>query len=575
MDLAATADGGCVESVAGRFQPDPGWAALVDETARRFRVEASPAFPLEVTLSFRNRGCYAIRSVHLEYPPDGIDPAMLPRQVRLLLSEFSATDGFRDEASIELRRDRKVSFSLPGSPRARFVRLVIDGNQGSPDGVAIGRIRVIGDRAPSGHAVDLAGPEYPGRAIAGHVSGAFSPRNLIAGPVARPGGLPGHEPWASRPGDGLPVTIDLIPFRAAPAFLETVVLDTRLDRESFAGSAPRVVDVQVSDEAQGSFASVGKLELSSSPAAQMFRLAPPGNGFPCRRVRLVVESLEGPGDRCALREASLFGRFRQIPGPGPVAECEPNDSPSYADPVLVGETLTGVVDSSDVDFIDLATTPDGGRLEVEGRRLEGTLVGLSRAGVRLFFVPVGIIDSRLVLPRISRPAGGRVMLRLAAASGTPGKMDYRCRLLRSKAADSDREVNDRLVCPRRVSIEPSDFAVLDGVLDQASDVDVFSFVVPPGQGRSYAFFLSKVPDRDTLFTLSGPDPDSSLGIPVTAGPPPLIRVVDDTPHPAQEAFSGFVAEAPGEYFISVSSRQPPGPIGPGAYTLTVKQRPTE
>ncbi len=446
-----------IESVAGRYEAVPGFAVFNDGDPANSWIEAEPRFPVEVTLSFDGRALHEIEAVELDCAGAlARDPTSLPNEVRLRLSEWSATDGFRDGATARLARGESLlRFRLAKPERARFVRLEIASNHGDAQALAIGEVRILSRKVPPGadFAVNVAGPEYPGEGTA----------HLLTGMVREGTGPAFDPPWLGRPATSLPVEIDIRPFRNLAVLLEAVVLDTRLGKRSLAGCAPKAVEVLIDRGEGGEPVSAARLDVPSPEGAHVFRIAPEGRGIPCGRVRLVVRELQGgpEAERCALREVALYGRFREAPAaPSPLAPLDPRTQ--------------------------------------------------------------------------------------------------------------DVEVNDRLESPQRVGLDPAGDLVLRGALDHEADVDTYSFVVAPGDTGSYSVVLSKADEVDTWFSVAGPDPDAvEPGIAAATGPPPLIAVVDDARHPAQEAIGGVKPPSAGEYFVMVAGR--PG-FRPAAYTLTVRRR---
>lgn len=569
-DLALAERGGRVESVAGRWEAEPGWAVIHDGEVGTWWLEARPRFPVETTLSFRGREAADVSEVVLSYPASGLEASMLPDEMRLLVSEASATEGFREAGRGRLAEgETTLVFRLDPRARARYVRLEVTSGRARAQALAIGDVRVTGS-FPGGGEVDLLGGERPGRVVC-PASKAYPSLSLVSGMIAGPGGLAQDAAWAAPVDSAGRATIDLTPYRGAPALLQSVLLDTRLPSGPLVGCAPGVVEVRLSDAAEGeSYRSAARLDVPPEPGAHLFRLAPEGQAIPCRRVRLVLQP-SANGRRCALREVALYGRFRELPGPVSGREVEPNDAPPLASAVAEGGTLDGEVGDADVDWIDLAPAAEGSRLEVEGNGIVCDLVGLDGAGRELYAVPIGALAEKLVYGRILAPRDGRLLARLSVPprEGAAGRLAYRVVL--GPAEGAEREPNDRLSCPQRVEIPASGDLELHGTLSHPGDVDIYSFVVGTGDHGAWSFVLEKVEGRDARFTLAGPDPDAAPGVRPSEDMPPVIRVVDDSDHPAREALGDWKPESAGEYFLFVAGGPPAG-LGYGAYTLVIKRR---
>lgn len=567
-DLASAESGGHVESIAGRWEAEPGWAVIHDGDVGTWWIEARPRFPVETTLSFRGREAADVSEVVLAYPASGLDASTLPDEVRLLVSEATATEGFREAGRGRLAEGEKsLALRLDPPVRARYVRLEV--TSGRAQALAIGDVRVTGRFTGRGE-VDLLGGERPGRVDCA-ASRAYPALSLVSGMISEPGGLAQDAAWAAPVDSTGRATIDLTPYRGASALLESVVLDTRLAAGALAGCAPAVVEVRVSDAPEGeSFRGAARLEVTPEPGAHLFRVAPEGQAVSCRRVRLILQPIAN-GRRCALREITLYGRFREAPAPISGREVEPNDAPALASAVAEGETLDGEVGGADDDWVEIAPAAGGSRLEVAAQGVLVDLVGRDGAGRELYALPLGGVGERLVLGRVLAPRNGRLFARLSVPprDGAAGPLPYRVAV--GPAAGEEREPNDRLSCPQRVEVPASGDLELRGTLSHPGDVDAYSFVVGTGDRGTWSFVLEKVEHRDTRFTLAGPDPDAAPGVRASEDAPPVIRVVDDSDHPAREALGDWKPESAGEYFLLVAGG-PPTRREDGTYTLVIKRR---
>ena len=131
-NVGCLAHGGRIESVNGRIDFPGGAAVMLDGRIKNYWQQRKPSYPFTITVSFRDRRMMEIRRVEIDQSEASIDRASLPRKVRILVSEQSATKGFRQVGAAIFKRTfirPYIQFAEP--VRARFLRLCVLSNHGS------------------------------------------------------------------------------------------------------------------------------------------------------------------------------------------------------------------------------------------------------------------------------------------------------------------------------------------------------------------------------------------------------------------------------------------------------------
>ncbi len=129
QDLAAFANGGLIEHVSSDY--GGGWRGifLLDENSNTgWASEKGAKGPFEIVLSLPEKSeihALAFDTEHVE------NPQRSAKAVDVLISDTSATDGFKPLASVTLKAADGQRF--PASGAGRWIKLIVKGNGGDPE----------------------------------------------------------------------------------------------------------------------------------------------------------------------------------------------------------------------------------------------------------------------------------------------------------------------------------------------------------------------------------------------------------------------------------------------------------
>ncbi len=141
-DLAAFANGGLVESSSSDY--GGGWEAifLLDENARSGWASVKGARgPFEIVVSLAERS-----EIHaVAFDTAGVEnPERSAKAVDVLISDTSATAGFKPLASVTLKAADGQRFAVAAPGAGRWLKLVVKSNNGDPDYSEIMNFRAFG-----------------------------------------------------------------------------------------------------------------------------------------------------------------------------------------------------------------------------------------------------------------------------------------------------------------------------------------------------------------------------------------------------------------------------------------------
>jgi hypothetical protein len=141
IDLALPAFGGSVLRYTSESHGGEAVRLLQEHPDGKGWRSQDQQLPQEFTFCLRNDGEALIDRVELKLDSGVNDPSSRPREVAVLVSSTSPTDGFVETARVELPMDGDTA-AIPVNRRARFIQLRILENHGGKD-TSLGKISIF------------------------------------------------------------------------------------------------------------------------------------------------------------------------------------------------------------------------------------------------------------------------------------------------------------------------------------------------------------------------------------------------------------------------------------------------
>ena len=374
-NIALAALGGHVVSPANSDDPTLRVANLLDgfpvirglgaiETSRGW-LSLAPAFPHTVVIAFREDRQATITAAVIDTAAEKnlADPSSIPKDIELLISSTSATDGFVSVAKATLPKLAGETVIKFAPTSARWVKLVIASTHGGA-APQLGELQIFetADAASVTHDVprNLLLPALGGSLVrfSSQADDMFA-AELVDGMFSDDVG------WSSRP--GLPDDPVALPQELTFAFrddrsarIDRVVIDPRSGMRFYAGPRPnmttwpKTIELMSSDSPRSGFTLLATVAIP--PVAKPVTV-PIGKTFRYLKVRITENN---GGDRVTLGEIQAIegagtsivtGRrlpLERAAASAPVTtesftrrEREPNNTPAQADKLTPTEVVGG------------------------------------------------------------------------------------------------------------------------------------------------------------------------------------------------------------------------------------------